>query len=130
MVIERRWDSMRKSNVRFYECIQNVQELGSDEECMQSILFFDLTVDEKTLAGIQCTIKQSVGSNYEKDKALEVYTPPISINFNYEKFREAATKYYFELVGSQGTMIRIENCSNVMMTNCSYYTERVYDISD
>lgn len=58
--------------VVFNKCIQDMQELGTDE-FMISRLFFDLYVKGRTYTDQHCTIKQTVGSSFEDDRSFEVY---------------------------------------------------------
>ncbi|NLG33699.1 MAG: hypothetical protein GX550_09280 [Syntrophomonadaceae bacterium] len=114
--------------VVFNKCIQDLQELGTDE-FMTSRLFFDLEVKGKKYENQECTIKQTVGSNFEGDSSFEVYVDfPKVWGVDYEKFQSAAKSYFRGLVGSSGTGIRVMNSHSTRMYNNTFAVKRRYDL--
>jgi hypothetical protein len=114
--------------VVFNKCIQDMQELGTDE-FMVSRLFFDLEVKGKRYGNQECTIKQTVGSNFEDDSSFEVYVDfPKIWGVDYEKFQNAAKSYFRALVGSTGTGIRVVNSQSIRMYNNTFVVKRIYDL--
>lgn len=104
----------------FYKCIQDSQDLGSDDEFMVSRVFFTLNIDGK-IYDCHANLKQTVGSNFETG-TIEV-GPPIGYNgpFNHMAFRDEAEKYFRSLVGSNASGIRIGGgCSNIRMRNNTF----------
>jgi hypothetical protein len=117
---------MAKVKIVFHGCLQDSQEIGSDDEHMVSRVFFSLEVGKRNFDNLFVNIKQPVGSNYE-DFPFEVESPKgIDGPFNYEAFRNAVETYYRELVGSQGSMIKIVN-SNVRMMNNRIEKRRIFN---
>lgn len=103
--------------VQFESCLQDSQELGSNDEHMVSRVFFSLLADGKRYDGLSADIKQTVGAKYESDP-LEVGRPEgYEGPFNWDGFRKCVESYYRSLVGSGATGIRIEGASNVRMRN-------------
>ncbi len=114
--------------VVFNKCIQDMQELGTDE-FMISRLFFDLYVKGRTYTDQHCTIKQTVGSSFEDDRSFEVYVDfPKAWGVDYEKFQNAAKSYYRGLVGSSGNGIRVANCVSIRMYNNTFVAKRKFDL--
>jgi hypothetical protein len=110
------------AKIRFYKCIQDSQDYGSNDEHMVSRLFFTFEFSAKTFE-LHADIKQTVGSNYETSP-IEVGTPEgYRGPFNYEAFRNGAEKYYRSLVGSTATGIRIQGGSNIRMRNNTFMKE-------
>jgi hypothetical protein len=102
--------------IRFYRCIQDSQDYGSNDEYMISRLFFVFELSGKKF-DLHVDIKQTVGSNYETG-SIEVGEPQgYKGPFNYNAFRNAAETYYRKLVGSTGTGIRIQGSTNIRMRN-------------
>lgn len=115
--------------VIFLKCIQNVQQLGTTDECMFSKLFFSLEVNGDIHPEEECIIKQTVGSDFENDHSIEVFVNfPKHRRVNYGKFQQAAKDYYFSLVGSTGTGIRVINSSVKMFDNI-FEKKQIYDIT-
>lgn len=104
----------------FYKCVQDSQEYGSNDEHMVSRVFFSLEIDGKKYEGLYSDIKQTVGSSFETG-VIEV-GPPVGYDgpLNYMAFRDAAEKYYRQLVGSKASGIHIEGGSNIRMTNNTF----------
>ena len=91
----------------FHRCLQDSQELGSDNEHMVSRVWFTLKINDREFEDLHADLKQTVGSDFESGY-IEV-GPPQGYDgpFNHEAFRDAATKYYLGLVGSGGEGIRV-----------------------
>jgi len=111
---------MIKAKILFHKCLQNAQELGSNEEFMVSRIFFSLQFPDKNIDNLFVDIKLAVGDQFEGG-SIEVgkpqgYTGPI----NYSAFRDAVEKYYRHLVGSTGIGIRTAGASNVIMYNNTF----------
>ncbi len=92
--------------VTLYRCIQDSQELGSNDEHMVSRVFFSVDADGKAYEGY-IDIKQIVGSDYESGP-IEVsgpsgYPGPL----DYQVFRGEVEQYYRSLVGSTAQAIRV-----------------------
>jgi hypothetical protein len=113
---------MGTAKIKFYKCIQDSQDYGSDNEHMVSRLFFTFELFDKKF-DLHVDIKQAVGITYETGP-IEVGTPEgYKGPFNYEAFRNAAEKYYRRLVGSTATGIRIQGGSNIRMRNNTFIQE-------
>lgn len=113
---------MGTAKITFYKCIQDSQDYGSDDEHMVSRVFFIFGFADKKF-DLHADIKQAVGSNYETGP-IEVGRPEgYESPFNYEAFRDAAEKYYRQLVGSTATGIRIQGGANIRMRNNTFIQE-------
>lgn len=113
----------------FHSCLQTIQEVGSDDECMVSRVFFSIVFPDKTLNGLHVDIKQTAGDKYEGG-SIEV-GPPQGITKgypNYQDFRDSVEKYYRSLVGSSGQAIKIQNSRNVLMKNNRLVKSMTVDI--
>ncbi|MBI2866412.1 MAG: hypothetical protein HYX99_03520 [Chloroflexi bacterium] len=114
------------ANVRivFQRCHQDSQDYGSDDEHMVSRVFFLIEVNGKQGqdSPYHADIKQVVGGQFEHD-SIEVSLPYGASGesyrgpMNYEAYRAAVEGYYRGLVGSGGTVIRIQGGSNIRMRN-------------
>ncbi len=93
--------------ITFHKCIQDSQELGSNDEFMVSRVFFSLEVSRSLYKDLYANLKQTVGSDYT-ERNIEV-GPPIGYNgpFNHEAFAEAARQYYLGWVGPNARGIRV-----------------------
>jgi len=111
---------MSKAKVVFFKCLQDSQELGSNDEHMVSRVFFTLEIDGQSFVNLYANLKQTVGDDYETG-SIEVSQPQgYSGPLNYEAFSNAAVKYYRSLVGSQGRVIRVEGSRNARMRNNTF----------
>jgi hypothetical protein len=116
---------MAKARVVFKELLQNSQMLGSNDEHMISRVTFDLEIGGKSFKNLQATIKQPLGSSFEKT-GLEVSKPEkYDGPFNYAAFRDAAEAYYRGLVGSTGLAIRVGGGRDVRMSDNVFKTNSV-----
>lgn len=114
---------MKKARVTFHKCLQDSQDLGSDDEHMVSRVFFTLEIDGKKFDDLYVDLKQSVGSDFKKG-IIEVSSPKgYKGPFSYLAFQEGVTKYYQSLVGSQGRGIRIQGGGKVRMRNNTFIQE-------
>lgn len=107
--------------VNIKKCIQDSQEFGSDNEYMVSRVFFDIESEGTKYENLFVNIKQTVGSSYETG-TIEVESPKdYKGPFNYVIFAEEIRRYFRNLVGSQGSGIKISgNCSNIRMYNNTF----------
>jgi len=117
---------MSKAKITFYKCLQNAQELGSDDEYMVSRVFFSLEINRKRFEDLYADLKQTVGADYETGPievgASQGYDGP----FNHEAFRDCAEKYYRSCVGSEATGIRIgKGAKGIRMFNNVFRKEMV-----
>ncbi len=110
----------KKMKGLFYKCVQDSQEYGSNDEHMVSRVFFSLEIDGKKYDGLYSDIKQTVGSSFETG-VVEV-SPPLGYDgpLNYMAFRDAAEKYFRQLVGSTASGIHISGGSNIRMRNNTF----------
>jgi len=100
--------------------VQDSQEYGSDNEHMVSRVFFDLTLDGKTITGLHADIKQSAGSSFET-APLEVSHPAnYKGPFNFDAFQTIVEHYYRGLVGSTGKGICFSGGTNIRMQNNTF----------
>ena len=99
---------MKQVLVQMEKCIQDMQEIGSNNEFMVSRVFLNLEYPNDKKESITVDIKQTVGSDYE-NSALEVYFPKDKkLKINIDQLRDVIEKYYRTLVGSQARGIRIQ----------------------
>jgi len=114
---------MSKVTIRFYKIIQNYQEIGTNDECMLSRIYFDLEIDSKRYADLYVDVKQVVGEPYET-APLEV--GPVQGNyrgpFNHEAFQKEAETYYRETFKRS---IGIGQETNVVMENNAFHQEKI-----
>jgi len=109
-----------KAKITFQKCLQDSQDLGSDDEHMVSRIYFSLEISGNTYENLYVDIKQTVGSDFETGP-IEVGSPVgYKGPFNYKAFRESAENYYRGLVGSQVRGIRIQGGSNIRMRNNTF----------
>lgn len=104
---------MPKIRVTFKECIQDSPEYGSDDEYMVSRVSVDLAVDRADQGGFIADLKQAVGTDFdtgpiEVGRPVEVEThKPYGGPFDQARFAEAASKYFRELLGSEGWALEL-----------------------
>ncbi|HET6516568.1 MAG TPA: hypothetical protein VFG09_15550 [Thermodesulfovibrionales bacterium] len=109
-----------KAKILFHKCLQNAQELGSNDEFMVSRIFFSLQLPDKRIDDLSVDIKLAVGDQFEGG-SIEVSKPQgYSGPLNYSAFRDAVEKYYRHLVGSTGIGIRSAGASNIRMYNNTF----------
>jgi len=119
---------MSKAKITFYECLQNAQELGSDDEHMASRVFFSLEINGKRFEDLFADLKQTVGADYETG-SIEV-GPPKGYEgaFNHEAFHGCAEKYYRSCVGSEATGIRVgKGARGIRMFNNLFKKEMMFE---
>jgi len=117
---------MATMTVTFEKLHQDSQDYGSDEEHMISRAFCDISFQGKTLSECTVDLKQTVGSDFEKDP-LEVsnlrgYEGPIDSS----EMRNCAESYFRLAVGRYGTVFRIEGGSNVRMRDNWIHMQETY----
>ena len=99
---------MPKVRVTFKECVQDSREYGSDDKNMVSRVSVDIAADRADQGGFFADLRQTVGSDFdtgpiEVGRPLEIGTrKPYRGPFDQARFAEAATKYFRELLGSEG----------------------------
>ncbi|HPC02528.1 MAG TPA: hypothetical protein PLE04_02045 [Syntrophales bacterium] len=105
------------AKITFNKCLQDAQDLGSDDEFMVSRVYFSLIIDDKIYENLYADVKQAVGSNFE-DSNFEV-SPPHGYDgpLSYPKFRDCVIKYYTSLIGPKGRLIRFEKARDIVMRN-------------
>jgi len=121
-----------KAKMIVHKCLQDSQDLGSDNEHMNSRVFFTLEIDGKRFENLHADIKLSVGGEFEKDN-IEVFLPEeYKGRLNYDDFRKSIETYYRSLIGSQGTGIRVSGGGSVRMRNNTFQKEMIFefDISE
>lgn len=106
---------MPQATIHFRQCLQDSQDLGTDEH-MVARVSFDLEIDDRVLGDLTVDVKQPVGGDYAT-APLEVgrpqgYTGPL----DYDAFRREVELYYRELVGPGGA-VDLGPGSNVRMRN-------------
>lgn len=113
---------MPQMRVIFYKCLQDSQELRSDDEYMKSRFFFSLEVGGQRYDGLYADIKQTVGTPYAT-RPMEVSSPkgaPYKGPFNYERFRNAAEIYYRSLMGRHGIAFPVSAGSRMRKNEVIY----------
>jgi hypothetical protein len=89
-----------------FKCIRiNLKKSSTfepDQSQIDSLIEFDLTIDDDRLSGLKAEVRQQNGTDYQT-QPLEVggliaYNGP----WNDEEFREHCVKYYRDVVGSSG----------------------------
>jgi hypothetical protein len=110
---------MKKAVITFYKCIQNSQDLGSNDEHMISSIHFYLDIDGRK-EDLYSIAKQTVGSDFNTG-VIEI-SAPVGYNgpFNYTTFRDHAEKYYRGLVGKSNAMIPVSGGGKVHMRNNTF----------
>lgn len=108
---------MANARIFFHRCIQDTQDIGSDDEHMVSRVFFSLNYDGDIFTDLYVDTKQPVGADFET-APLEVGAPQgYKGPFNHDAFRAEVEKYYRGLVGSKGKGFRISGGSARMRNN-------------
>lgn len=77
-------------------------DLRTDENQIDSLVEFDLTIDNERVRGLSAEVRQRSGTDFQRHR-LEVghvigYDGP----WNYEEFREFCGRYYRDVIGSSG----------------------------
>jgi hypothetical protein len=106
--------------ITFHKLILDSQELGSNDEFMESRVFFSFETSGNVHEGLYANLKQTVGSNYTEGN-IEV-GPPVGYDgpFNREVFSEAARQYFLGWVGPNGRGIRIATGSGLRAQNNTF----------
>lgn len=97
---------MKLGILKFDRVIQNTQVIGGEDEHMVAELHCELNVDGTVIGRAAVTIKQTVGSDYQKDP-LEVSLPKEGKVFDamdFQTFRAAAEHCYRSLIGPDGLL--------------------------
>ena len=111
---------MKKVTIQFEKCIQNIQELKTEDECMFSSVFMSLYYPSGKMENISVNIKQTNGSDFVNDP-LEVYSPS-NLRVDSGQFRDEVEKYYRMCVGKNAFGIKLGtgNVSNIRMYNNTF----------
>jgi hypothetical protein len=125
---------MPKVRVTFKECIQDSREYGSDDEYMVSRVSVDIAVDRADQGRFMADLKQAVGTDFDTG-SIEVGWPvdvethkPYRGPFDQTRFAEAATKYFRELLGSDGWAIKLRpDRTNVRMQGNRFIRKKVVE---
>jgi len=125
---------MPKVRVTFKECIQDSREYGSDDEYMVSRVSVDIAVDRADQGRFMADLKQAVGTDFDTG-SIEVGWPvdvethkPYRGPFDQTRFAEAATKYFRELLGSDGWAIKLwPDRTNVRMQGNRFIRKKVVE---
>lgn len=109
---------MSTATITFRQCIQDSQDYGSSEEHMVSRVFFSMNYKGKSYDQLYVDLKQTVGSKFDPN-TIEVSAPKnYDGPFGYQTFRSEVVSYYQNLIGSEGSFIKIANgCKNIRMRN-------------
>ena len=125
---------MPKVRVTFKECIQDSREYGSDDEYMVSRVSVDIAVDRADQGSFIADLKQAVGTDFdtgpiEVGRPVEVGThKPYRGAFDQARFAEAATKYFRELLGSDGWAIKLgPDSTNIRMQGNRFVRKKVVE---
>ncbi len=114
-----------KANGKFYKFLidsQDYDPTDENDEHMVSVVSFFLEVNGKKY-DLKSSVKQTIGSKFEEG-CIEV-CPPEDYNgpFNHHEFSKAVFKYYTSLIGPTGSVLRMQNCRDIKMENCSCNVE-------
>ncbi len=107
---------MSQATIHFKQCMQDSQELGTDEH-MVARVSFDLEVEGRVLEGLTVNIKQPVGDDYAT-APMEVGRPEGytgSLSLDYGAFRREVESYYRGLVGPGARAISVAPGANVRL---------------
>lgn len=115
---------MARIRIDFVECLQDSQELGSDDEHMVSRILFLVNVNGRRINGrYHVDLKQAVGGPYElvpievgnpcDESGQEYKGPP----WNYTAFRNEVERAYRRLFGAEGTAVRFSGGGLRMRSN-------------
>jgi hypothetical protein len=97
--------------------LQNSQEFRTTDEHTVSRVYFDLDTGDAVLPGLYADVKQTVGSDYERDP-LEVSLPEsLAGRLGYLEFRGHIEQYYRESFGPAGSAINFGPNARIIMTD-------------
>src|SRR5438128_11150033 len=123
---------MSEVRFTFNECIQYSREYGSDDEYMVSRVSVDIAVDRADQGSFIADLKQAVGTDFdtgpiEVGRPVEVGThKPYRGPFDQARFAEAATKYFRELLGSDGWALKLRpGATNIRMQGNSLVRKKI-----
>jgi hypothetical protein len=107
----------KRVRIKLNKCIQNSQEVGSDDSHMMSRVFFEIVVNGNKKGSFYSDIKQPVGSEYNGED-LEVSVPEgYKGPFDHARFARGIRNYYQRLVGPKGSAISYGGTKNLVMKN-------------
>jgi hypothetical protein len=97
-------------HLRFTKCIVDSQEFGSDNEHMNSRVFFSISkvedIEGVEAIDLECTVRQPAGESYSYESApIEVDIPEeLKRKINYSEFRDAIEKYFKSIISKDGAL--------------------------
>lgn len=117
-----------KANGKFYQWIVDSQDYASDDEHMVSMVSFVLEVNGREY-DLKSFVKQTIGSKFE-ECCIEV-CPPDDYNgpFNHGEFSKAVFRYYTSLIGPNGRVMQIENCSDFSLRDVNFRYEMPFTLN-
>lgn len=111
-------------SITFTHCMQNSQVHGTSNEHMASTIGFHIRkgddIQGTTAKELSCSVRQPAGGSFEYETTpIEVDVPDeLILKINYSDFRDAVETYFREIIGSNGSGIRIgSNSRNTLMSN-------------
>jgi len=118
---------MSKLIIRFKELLQNSHLLGSNAEHMISRAIFDVEYDGEIYKDCSATIKQTVGSKFERNP-LEVsnivgYDGPNDFN----KFSYNAEVFYRSMIGGQGSLFNVQDSNHTLLLDNVFTADRSFE---
>ena len=120
---------MDKLTLNFERAVIDSQDYGSDDEFMVSRVFFSIDKGGKKTTGLHVDVKQTVGSNFESSP-LEIGRPiGFSDSLKYDEFREAVEKYFRQLIGTQGRVIKVQGPAKIRIQNSTFMMSAKFEIS-
>ena len=127
----------KKAIIQFTKVIQDSQDLGSDEDFMQSRLFFNITISDlnqpdekpKIYNDLYCNVRQAAGTDYEEDPIEVDYPKDFDEQIPYFPYTEAAERCYRRCVGSTANGIMIVGSKNIRMRNNTFGVNHIETLS-
>ena len=115
---------MPVAKINFIQLLLNSQKYESfnpSSDHMVSIVSFDLVIDGKEIGSYTAELRQSFGTKFATEP-FEVSRPkgPELRSWDQGKFGEICELYFKSLIGPTGMAMRIVNCKEITMTNCSF----------
>ncbi len=109
---------------------QELQCYEPDDDHMFSRLFFDLEVGGNHYNDMLVEVRQPYGTQFESEP-LEVSNlrGPYNGNWNHNEFRDQVEKYYKNMIGKEGKMVRTtDEGRNTVCKNCTFQRTVEFDI--
>ncbi|WP_289041454.1 hypothetical protein [uncultured Zobellia sp.] len=114
---------MPVKNILFTKCIQNYQEIGSLNEQMRAQIFFKMDGKE-----YNCIIFQPRGEGFEFEEdpiVLESLHEDVKETLKYDSLKDALEDYYRDLIGKNGSIVKIEGGRNIVIANGKFIKEKL-----